>query len=54
MGLAYSKYLISISYISLMNMTMRLGEQELKELKRKLFSALRGSQAGMVWVGKHQ
>lgn len=53
MGLAYSKYLISISYISLMNMTVRLGEQELK-LNGKLFSALRGSQAGMVWVGKHQ
>jgi len=53
MGLAYSKYLISIGYISLMNITMRLGEQELKQNGR-LFSALRGSQAGMVWVGEHR
>lgn len=51
MGLAYNKYLINISYISLMSIAMRLGEQELKQNGR-LLSALRGSQAGMVWVGE--
>lgn len=36
MGLTYSKYLISISYISPLNISMRLGEQELKQSGRLL------------------